>query len=70
MKVYTFETPKGFFEYYDIRKARKKALEVAKEINDEVLVTCIHKSSYKQDWFTAYPDGNWTIDMKGFRADN
>ena len=70
MKEYTFETPLGFFEYYDIRKARKKALEIAKEINDEVLVTCMHKSSYKQDWFTAYPGGSWTIDIKGFRADN
>jgi D-tyrosyl-tRNA(Tyr) deacylase len=70
MKEYTFETPNGFFEYYDIRKARKKALEIAKEINDEVLVTCMHKPSYKQDWFTAHPNGNWTIDMKGFSADN
>ena len=70
MKEYTFETPKGFFEYYDIRKARKKALEIAKGINDVVLVTCTHKPSYKQDWFTAYPDGSWTIDIEGFRADN
>ena len=56
MKEYTFETEKGFFTYYDIRRAKKKALEIAKEINDEVLVTCMHKPSYKQDWFTALPD--------------
>ena len=70
MKEYTFETEKGFFEYYDIRKAKKKALEIAKDINDEVLVTCMHKPSYKQDWFTAFPDGRFLTDLKGFKADN
>ena len=70
MKVYTFETEKKFFEYYDIRKAKKKALEIAKEINDEVLVTCINKPSYKQDWYTAFPDGSFLTDIKGFKADN
>jgi len=70
MKEYTFETPKGFYEYYDIRPARKKALEIAKEINDEVLVTCMHKPSYIQDWYTAFPDGRFTLDMKGFSANN
>lgn len=70
MKEYTFETSVGFFEYYDIRKAKKKALEIAKQINDEVLVTCCYKPSYKIDLFTAFPDGTWSLDMKGFRADN
>ena len=70
MKEYTFETEKGFFEYYDIRKARRKALQIAKELNDEVLVTCMHKPSYKQDWFTAMPDGRFITDLKGFKADN
>lgn len=70
MKCYTFETEIGFFEYYDIRKAKKKALEVAQEINDEVLVTCLHTPSYKQDWFTALPDGRFTTDLKGYKANN
>ena len=70
MKIYTFETKKGFFEYYDIRRAKKKALQVAKEINEEVLVTCMHIPSYKQDWFTAFPNGRFTTDLKGYRADN
>ena len=70
MKIYTFETPKGLFEYYDIRKAKKKALEIAEEIADEVLITCIHKPSYKQDWYTAMPDGRFLTDLKGFRAKN
>jgi hypothetical protein len=70
MKVYTFETKKGFFEYYDIRKAKKKALEIAKDLNDEVLVTCMHSPSYKQDWFTALPNGEFLTNLKGFRADN
>lgn len=70
MIEYTFETPNGFVEYYDIRKARKKALQIAKEINNEVLVTCMYKPSYKQDWFTAMPDGRFITDRKGFKADN
>jgi hypothetical protein len=70
MKVYTFETSVGFFEFYDIRKARKKALEIARKINDEVLVTCINKPSYKQDWYTALPNGEFLTDMIGLRADN
>ena len=70
MKVYTFETEKGFFEYYDMRKAKKKALEISREIKEEVLITCINKPSYKQDWFTAFPDGSFSTDLKGFKADN
>jgi len=70
MKVYTFETEKGFFEYYDIRKAKKKSLEIAKELNEEVLVTCMHKPSYKQDWYTALPDGRFLTDTLGYRANN
>ena len=69
MKVYTFETEKGFFEYYDLRKAKKKSIEIAKQINSEVLITCIHKPSYRQDWFTAYPDGTFTTDLKNYKAD-
>ena len=70
MKVYTFETEKGFFEYYDLRKAKKKSIEIAKQINAEVLITCIHKPSYKQDWFTALPNGTFTTEMKGYKADS
>jgi hypothetical protein len=70
MKVYTFETETDFFEFYDIRKAKKKSLEIAKQINDEVYVTCMDSKTYKQDWYTALPDGNFLIDKKGFRADN
>ena len=70
MKNYTFETKKGVFEFYDIRKAKKKALEIAKEIGEDVLITCMHKPSYKQDWFTALPDGRFITDLKGFKADN
>ncbi len=70
MKTYTFGTEKGFFEYYDIRKAKKKALEIAKELNEEVLVTCMHNPSYTQDWYTALPDGRFLTDRKSFKADN
>jgi hypothetical protein len=30
----------------------------------------VHKPSYKQDWYTALPDGRFLTDLKGFRADN
>ena len=70
MKVYTFETPERIFEFYDIRKAKKKAIEVAINTQSEILVTCLHKPSYKQDWYTALPDGSFLTDLKGFRADN
>ena len=71
MKIYTIEiTPKQTFECYDIRKAKKKAFELAKQTNEEVLITCIHIPSYKQDWFTAFPDGRFLTDLKGYRADN
>lgn len=70
MKVYTFETRKNFFEYYDFRKAKKKALEIAKESNEEILITCINKPSYKQDWYTAFPDGQFITNLKNYKADN
>jgi hypothetical protein len=69
MKVYTFEV-NGFHEFYDLRKAKTAAIEVAKQINDEVLVTCLHKPSYKQDWFTAYPDGRFETDGNGLSFKN
>lgn len=71
MKEYTIEiTAKKTFECYDIRKAKKKALELAKQTNKEILVTCLHIPSYKQDWYTALPDGRFLTDCKGYRADN
>jgi hypothetical protein len=69
MKVYTFEA-NGFYEFYDLRKAKKKAIEIAKMLNDEVFVTCTNKPSYKTDWFTALPNGSWVIDKKGISFDN
>jgi hypothetical protein len=63
MRVYTFETQLGFVEEYDLRAIKKKALEVAKRLNKEVLITKVTKPSYKQDWFTMYPDGSLSIDF-------
>ena len=62
MRVYTFETPLGFVEEYDLRTIKKRALEVAKRLNREVLVTKVTKPSYKQDWFTMRPDGTFIVD--------
>lgn len=70
MKVYSFQTQEGSFELYDLRKARKAAIEQAVKNKQEVYVTCINKPSYTQDWYTALPDGTWVTDMKGYRADN
>ena len=62
MRVYTFETQLGFVEEYDLRSIKKKALEVAKRLNKEVFITKVTKPSYKQDWFTMYPNGSFSID--------
>ena len=71
MRVYTFETKLGFVESYDKRTARRESLEVAKQLKEEVLVTCTHDEPYyKQDWYTAMPDGRFLTDRIGFRADN
>lgn len=71
MKEYTIEiTPISTFECYDIRTAKKKALELAKQTNEDVLVTCIHTPTYRQDWFTALTDGRFITDRKGFKGDN
>ena len=70
MKVYTFETGKKVFEFYNIKAAKNKALEIAKETKKEVLLTCTNKPSYKQDWYTVCPDGTITTDALNFRGDN
>ena len=70
MKVYSFQTKQGSYEFYDLRKARKTAIELAVNNQQEVYVTCINKPSYNQDWYTAMPDGRWVTDLKGYRADN
>ena len=71
MKVYTIEiTPKETLEFYDLRNARKESLKLAKETNSEVFLSCLDNSNYKLDLYTAYPDGSFVTDMKGFRADN
>ena len=62
MRVYTFETPLGFVEEYDLRLIKKRALEVAKLLNKDVLITKVTKPSYKQDWFTMRPDGKFIVD--------
>ena len=62
MRVYTFETPLGFVEEYDLRLIKKRALEVAKLLNKDVLITKVSKPSYKQDWFTMRPDGKFIVD--------
>jgi hypothetical protein len=62
MRVYTFETPLGFVEEYDLRTIKKRALEVAKRLNRDVLITKVTKPSYKQDWFTMRSDGTFIVD--------
>jgi len=62
MKIYTFETKLGFVEEYDLRLIKKAAAQVAKQLNQEILITKVSKPSYKQDWFTMYPDGTFITD--------
>ena len=70
MKVYTFEKGKKIFEFYSIRRAFEKALEIAKETNEQIFITAMHKPSYKQDWYTVHPDGQIVTDLKNYKADN
>jgi hypothetical protein len=70
MKVYTFETKVGYFEYYDLKTTRNKALEVAKQINDDVLITCVNKPSYRMDWFLALPTGEFLKQVSGISFNN
>lgn len=69
MKEYTFEAL-GFHQYYDLRTAKKKAIESAKEMNEVVYVTMLDRQTFKQHWFTAYPNGNWTVDGKNLSFKN
>lgn len=70
MKQYTFEISHKVYEFYDLRKVKKKALEIAKTTNEEVFITCLNMPSYKQDWFTMQPDGTFTIDGKNLSFKN
>lgn len=70
MKVFSFEVKNSYQEFYTLRSVKKAALEKAAELGTEVLVTCMHKPSYRMDWFTALPDGRWLTDLVGYRADN
>jgi hypothetical protein len=75
MRVYTFTVEEGtaqenYFEFYDKRYARKEAIKQAVLINKPVYVICMHKPSYRQDWYTAMPDGRWWEDGKSIRFDN
>lgn len=62
MKVYTFETGKKVVERYDLKSIKKLALSEAIKTNENVLITCQHKPSYKISWFTMYPDGTFIKD--------
>ena len=63
MRIYIFETELGIVKEYDLRKIKKRALEVAKRLNREVLITRVTKPSYKEDWFTMRPDGTFIVDV-------
>lgn len=60
MKVYTFEIGKKVYEYYDLRSVKKQAKQIAKEQNNEVLITMIFKG--KISAYTMYPNGEFVID--------
>ena len=62
MTVYTFETKLGFVEEYDLKSIKKAALQVARQLNQEILITKVNKPSYRQDWFTMRQDGTFITD--------
>ena len=63
MRIYIFETELGIVKEYDLRTIKKRALEVAKRLNREVLITRVTKPSHKEDWFTMRPDGTFIVDV-------
>lgn len=69
MKEYTFEA-NGFHSFQDLRRARKKALQISKDMNMEVYITMLNLANYKQSWYTAYPDGRFTEDGKNLSFNN
>jgi len=69
MKQYTFEINYKVYEFYDLRQVKKKALEMAKQINDEVLIT-MQSGNGKQSWFTMFPDGKFTTDATNLSFNN
>ncbi len=55
----------GDMEFDNLRTAKKEAIRIAKATKEEVLITCLHIPSYKQDWFTMLPDGTFLTNGKG-----
>lgn len=64
MNWYTFELNNKVYEFYQLRRARSEAIKMSKILNVEVMVTVLNLKTFKQTWYTAYPTGEWTIDLK------
>lgn len=71
MKVYTFEPENGeFYEFYSLAKAKKAAIDIARERNVIIYVTGLNTTTYKQDWYTIYPNGRFVVFGKGLSFNN
>jgi hypothetical protein len=46
-----------YYEYSDLRIAKREAKKFAKELNREICITQVMKPSYAMNWFIAFPDG-------------
>jgi len=63
MRKYIIDTSLGYFEEYDFRRMKKRALFVAQLLNSDVLITKVTNRSYTQEWYAMTPDGTF-IEMK------
>lgn len=69
MKQYVFETDLGgVVTAYDLRVIKREALEAAKELNEDVFVTCVTKPPGNEDWYTMRPNGEWVTELKNVTA--
>jgi hypothetical protein len=58
MRVSSFEPNNGeYYEFYDLREAKREAKKFAKELNKEIYLTQVMKPSYAMNWFIVFPDG-------------
>ena len=65
MKVYSLEFNGQYEEFYDFKSIKKKATELIKLHNEEVLITCRLQSG-KQNWYTMLPTGELVVDAMGY----
>jgi hypothetical protein len=60
-RIASFEVNGEYYEFTDLRLAKKEAKQFAKKLNHMVNLTHQLEPSHIQDWYYVYPDGNVTL---------